>query len=126
MSGIVFYTLFITNITLLKSFIMNSDLTGYSDYNYVDSDSINSKSELSKILIGVVAGAALGGLVGAAFTEKGKKTTSRLTRSTKQLADNIKEKAVSSGVADSLARTYEVAKDSVGKSRKSSGSVVNI
>lgn len=92
---------------------MNSDLTGYSDYNYVDSDSINSKSELSKILIGVVAGAALGGLVGAAFTEKGKKTTRRLTRSTKQLADNIKEKAVSSGVADSLARTYEVAKDSV-------------
>ena len=92
---------------------MNSDLTGYSDYNYTDSDSINSKSELSKILIGVAAGAALGGLVGAAFTEKGKRTTSRLTRSTKHLVDNIKEKAESSGVADSIARTYEVAKDSV-------------
>ena len=92
---------------------MNSDLTGYSDYNYGGSDSINSKSELSKVLIGAAAGAALGALVGAAFTEKGKKTTSRLTKSTKQLADNIKEKAVSTGVADSLARTYEVAKDSV-------------
>ncbi|TDH23440.1 YtxH domain-containing protein [Segetibacter sp. 3557_3] len=92
---------------------MNSDLTEYSDYNYLDSDSQDSKRELKKVLIGVLAGAALGGLVGAAFTEKGKKTTSRLTRSTKQLAENIKEKAVSSGVADSLARTYEAAKDSV-------------
>ena len=92
---------------------MNSDLKGYSDYNYDASDNINSKSEMSKVLIGVVAGAALGGLVGAAFTEKGKKTTSRLTRSTKQLADNIKEKAVASGVADSLARTIEAAKESV-------------
>ena len=92
---------------------MNSDLTEYSDYNYADSDSINSKRELSKVLIGAAAGAALGALVGAAFTEKGKKTTSRLTRSTKQLADNIKEKAVSSGVADTLQRTFEAAKDSV-------------
>ena len=92
---------------------MNSDLTGYSDYNYAGSDSINSKSDLSKVLIGAAAGAALGALVGAAFTEKGKKTTSRITRSTKQLADNIKEKAVSSGVADTLQRTFEAAKDSV-------------
>jgi uncharacterized membrane protein YciS (DUF1049 family) len=92
---------------------MNSDLTGYSDYNYLESDNTNSKSDLSKVLIGAVAGAALGALVGGAFTEKGKRTTSRLTRSTKQLAENIKEKAVASGVADSLARTYEVAKDSV-------------
>jgi gas vesicle protein len=107
------YAVHYVNITSLKSFIMNSDLTEYSDYNYSGSDSINSKSELSKVLIGAAAGAALGALVGAAFTEKGKKTTSRLTRSTKQLADNIKEKAISSGVADSLARTYEVAKDSV-------------
>lgn len=92
---------------------MNSDLTEYSDYSYADSDSLNQKSELSKVLIGAAAGAALGALVGAAFTEKGKRTTSRLTRSTKQLADNIKEKAVASGVADSLERTIEVVKDSV-------------
>ncbi len=92
---------------------MKSKSAGYTDNSYGTSVETNSKSDLSKVLIGAVAGAALGAVVGLAFTEKGKKTTSRLTRSTKQLADNIKEKAVSSGVADSLARTYEVAKDSV-------------
>ena len=92
---------------------MNSDLTEYSGYNYADSNGTNSKSDLSKVLIGAVAGAALGALVGGAFTEKGKKTTRRFKRSTSQLANNIKEKAVASGVADTLARTYEAAKDSV-------------
>jgi gas vesicle protein len=92
---------------------MNSDLTGYSDYSYGGSGNTNSKSDLKKVLIGAVAGAAVGALVGGAFTEKGKKTTSRLTRSTKQLADNIKEKAAASGVTDSLARTLEAAKESV-------------
>lgn len=92
---------------------MNSKSAGYTDHSYAGSDNTNSKSDLSKVLIGAVAGAAVGALVGGAFTEKGKKTTSRLTKSTKQLADNIKEKAVQSGVADTLARTYEAAKDSV-------------
>ena len=92
---------------------MKSQAAGYTQNSYGNSATTNSKSDLSKVLIGAVAGAALGALVGGAFTEKGKKTTGRLTRSTKQLADNIKEKAVSSGVADTLARTYEAAKDSV-------------
>jgi gas vesicle protein len=92
---------------------MNSELTGYSDYSYTGTGHTNSKNDLKKVLIGAVAGAAVGALVGGAFTEKGKKKTSRLAESTKQLADNIKEKAVASGVADTLARTIEAAKESV-------------
>lgn len=92
---------------------MNSELKGYSNHNYANSGNTNGKSDLQKVLIGAVAGAAVGALVGAAFTEKGKKKTSRIAESTKQLADNIKEKAVASGVADALVRTIEVAKDNV-------------
>ena len=92
---------------------MNSDLTEYSDYDYADTAVSNSKSDLSKVVIGAVAGAALGALVGGAFTEKGKRTTRRVTRSTKELANNIKDKAVKSGVADTISRTYEAAKESV-------------
>ena len=92
---------------------MKSQAAGYTQNSYGNSANTNSKSDLSKVLIGAVAGAALGALVGGAFTEKGKKTTGRLSRSTKQLADNIKEKAVATGVADSLARTVDAVKDSV-------------
>jgi uncharacterized membrane protein YciS (DUF1049 family) len=92
---------------------MNSDLTEYSGFDYADTGVKNSKSDLSKVLIGAVAGAAVGALVGGAFTEKGKRTTRRVTRSTKELANNIKDKAVASGVADTLSRTYEAAKESV-------------
>ena len=92
---------------------MNSELTGYSNSNYASSGNTNGKSDLKKVLIGAVAGAAVGALVGGAFTEKGKKKTIRLKESTKQLADNIKEKAVASGVADTLARTIDAAKESV-------------
>jgi gas vesicle protein len=92
---------------------MNSELTGYSNSSYASRSNTSSKSDLKKVLIGVVAGAAVGALVGGAFTEKGKKTTNRLTRSTKELADNIKEKAMASGVADSLERTFEAAKETV-------------
>ena len=90
-----------------------SQTTGYTDYSYAGTDNTNSKSDLSKVLIGAVAGAALGALVGGAFTQKGQQVTSRFTRSTKQLADNLKEKAESTGVADTIARTYEAAKESV-------------
>jgi len=92
---------------------MNSELTGYSNYSYFDSGNTDDKSDLKKVLIGVLAGAAVGAIVGAAFTEKGKKKTSRIAESTKQLAENLKEKAVSSGVADSLERTLVAAKETV-------------
>ena len=92
---------------------MKSKSTGYTDYSNADTYNTDSKSDLSKILIGAVAGAAVGALVGSAFTEKGKKVTSRITESTKHLAENIKEKAEATGVTDSLAHVYEAAKDTV-------------
>jgi gas vesicle protein len=92
---------------------MNSETTGTSEYSYSVSGNTNSNGDLKKILIGAVAGAAVGALVGSAFTEKGKKTTSRLAKSSKQIAGTIKEKAVETGVADSLARTIDAAKESV-------------
>jgi gas vesicle protein len=92
---------------------MNSESTGYSNYSYSGSGITDDKSELKKVLIGVVGGAALGALVGLAFTEKGKRKTRRIAESTKQFAETIKEKAVETGVADSLARTLDAAKESV-------------
>ena len=92
---------------------MKSKTTGYTNLGNAGTDNTNSKSDLSKVLIGAVAGAAVGALVGGAFTEKGQKATSRLKRSTQQLADNLKEKAEATGVADTIARTYEAAKESV-------------
>ena len=92
---------------------MKSKTTGYTNYSNGGTDNTKSKSDLSKVLIGAVAGAAVGALVGGAFTEKGQKATSRLTEKTKQLADNIKEKAEASGVTETIARTYEAAKESV-------------
>ena len=92
---------------------MKSNTTGYTDYSSVGTHNTNSKSDLSKVIIGVVAGAAVGGLIGSAFTQKGKKVTSRITESTKHLAENIKEKAEATGITDSLAHVYEAAKDTV-------------
>ncbi|WP_207494422.1 hypothetical protein [Aridibaculum aurantiacum] len=92
---------------------MNSEMTGYSNYNYASSDNTSTNSDLKKVLIGALAGAAVGALVGSAFTEKGKQKTSRLAESTKHLAETIKEKAEASGVSDTLARTIDAAKESV-------------
>lgn len=90
---------------------MKSSTKGYTDYGFTGTHLSDSHSDLTKILIGAAAGAALGAIVGAAFTEKGKKTTSRISESTKQLAETIKEKADSAGVTDTLARTFEAVKD---------------
>jgi gas vesicle protein len=92
---------------------MKSTSTGYTDYSNAGTDYTDSQDDLKKILIGALAGAAVGALVGSAFTEKGKKVTSRITESTKHLAENLKEKAEATGVADSLVHVYEAAKDSV-------------
>jgi gas vesicle protein len=92
---------------------MNAETTGYATRNTTTISNTNGTSDLKKVLIGAVAGAAVGALVGGAFTEKGKKKTSRLAEGASQLAGTIKDKAVSTGVADSLARTLDAAKESV-------------
>jgi hypothetical protein len=92
---------------------MNTEKTGYGTRTSATTSITNGTSDLKKVLIGAVAGAAVGALVGGAFTEKGKKKTSRIAEGTKQLAETIKEKAVATGVADSLARTLDAAKESV-------------
>jgi len=65
-------------------------------------------SDVTKILVGLLAGAAIGSLVGSAFTQKGTDIRNRIADSGSDFAGNIKEKL--SNLTDAAADKYEAAK----------------
>jgi gas vesicle protein len=70
----------------------------------------NNSNDLSKVLIGALAGAAVGSIIGVLFTEKGIEARKRVSEGSKNMAKNLKEKV--SDITEGLADKYEAAKES--------------
>jgi gas vesicle protein len=78
------------------------------DYRYRSSDKSN---DITKVLIGALAGAAVGSLVGGAFTQKGIEIRTRIGDASKSAADNVKDKV--SGMKDAVADKFGTVKEGV-------------
>src|SRR6476661_2372607 len=87
---------------------MNANSRGSSNYEY-DNTTGSTSSDLTKVLIGALAGAAIGSLVGGAFTQKGVEIRNRVGEGSKDLANNIKEKF--SDMKGTISDKYVAAKE---------------
>src|SRR4051794_37566007 len=87
---------------------MNSDTRALSNTSYAN-NAEGGSSDLSKVLIGALAGVAAGSLVGAAFTQKGKEVRIRVANSSTDFANNIKNRV--SDMTGSVAEKYNAVKD---------------
>lgn len=75
---------------------------------YRSTTSSNSK-DLSKVLIGTLAEAAAGSIIAGLSTEKGMETRKRVSESSKNISNNLKDKV--SGIKVGIADKYEAAKE---------------
>ena len=83
---------------------MNTESTGLSGVDYRDTVTTGS-SDISKLLIGALAGAAVGSLIAGSFTQKGIEIRNRVGESSKNIANNLKDKV--SDVKDKIADKYD-------------------
>jgi len=98
---------------------MDMETKGLSDAGYRDTTSTGS-NDLSKVLIGALAGAAAGSLIAGLFTEKGIEVRSRVGESSRNMANNLKDKASTmteniagkvSEISDSIVDKYQATKE---------------
>jgi gas vesicle protein len=100
---------------------MNNESTGLSGAYYSDTKSTKS-SDASKIIVGALAGAALGSIIGGLYTEKGIETRRNVSDRSRKFASDVKEKAsdisegikgkvsnISGDIADKFEATKEAA-----------------
>ncbi len=87
---------------------MNLESRDLSGTNYGAATSADS-NDLSKVLIGALAGAAVGSLIGGSFTRKGIEIRNRVGEGSKNIANNLKNKV--SDVTGAVADKYEAAKE---------------
>jgi gas vesicle protein len=75
----------------------------YHDTDYSSTSNTNS-DDLKKVLLGALAGAAVGSLIGALYTEKGIETRNRVSYRSRKMANNVKEKAsdITGGIKDKV------------------------
>lgn len=80
--------------------------TETQDYNYTgySSTGSNHQSDLKKVLIGALAGVAVGSLIGGLYTEKGIEARTRVSQGGRKIANDIKEKAsdLTEGIKDKV------------------------
>jgi len=86
---------------------MNVESRGLWETEY--GSTANTSNDLSKVLIGALAGAALGSLIGGAFTQKGIEIRSRASTGSKNIVNNVKNKV--SNMAGTIADKYEATKE---------------
>jgi gas vesicle protein len=96
--------------------LVSRDLSGttYGETNGGDT------SDLTKVLIGALAGAAVGTLIAGSFTQKGMEIRNRVGEGSKNIANNLKDKVSDmtdnlkdkvSNVTDAVADKYESVKE---------------
>lgn len=86
---------------------MNFETNGYSD-DYFDTTHHTNKQDITKVVIGALAGAAVGSLVAGAFTEKGVEIRHKVGKKGKKVADNLKNKV--SDISHSVTDKFQSAK----------------
>lgn len=91
--------------------------TAYSGYTSSDS------KDLTKVLIGALAGAAAGSIIGGLFTEKGIEARRRVGESSKNIANNLKEKVsdIKEGITEKYEAVKESASDLIQKGKRKAG-----
>jgi len=86
---------------------MSADSRALNAFN--DEGQNTQTSDVTKVLVGLLAGAAIGSLVGGAFTQKGVDVRNRVADSGRDVADNIKEKF--SNLTGTVSDKFESVKD---------------
>jgi gas vesicle protein len=99
--------------------IESTDMSGVTYRGTTNSDS----KDLSKVLIGALAGAATGSLIAGLFTQKGIEIRNRVGEGSKNIANNIKDKASDIGhdIADKFEATKEGAANLIEKGKQKVG-----
>ena len=105
-----------------KTFYMNPSNKFYRNDYYVNTPRSGS-SDITKVVIGALAGAVVGTLVAGAFTEKGVDIRHRVGKRGKKMAQNIKHKVsdVKHAVADKFDNVKEGAADLIQKGKEKVG-----
>ncbi len=111
-----------TFLFTIKIFIMNTESKELSGADYRGTTRTDSK-DVSKVLIGALAGAAVGSLIGGLFTEKGIEARKRVADSSKNMANNLKDKVsdIKEGIADKYEATKEGAANLIEKGKQKVG-----
>ena len=101
---------------------MNFETNGYSD-DYFDTTHHTNKQDITKVVIGALAGAAVGSLVAGAFTEKGEEIRHKVGKKGKKVADNFRHKVsdISHSVTDKIQSAKESAADLLQKGKQKVG-----
>ncbi|MEJ7677378.1 MAG: YtxH domain-containing protein [Segetibacter sp.] len=101
---------------------MNSESKEYSGTDYRGTTSTDSR-DLTKVVIGALAGAAAGSLIAGLFTEKGIETRKRIGEGSRNIANNLKEKVsdITEGIADKYEATKEGAANLIEKGKQKVG-----
>lgn len=108
---------------------MNTETKELSGADYLGNSSTDS-NDLSKVLLGALAGAAAGSVIGVLFTEKGIETRKRLGEGSKNIASNLKDKVsdikdkvsdIKENIADKYAATKEGAVNLIEKGKQKIG-----
>lgn len=107
-SFLLFHTIKTKYSITLKKFIMNLESKEFLGGDYEEATGTGS-NDLSKVLIGALAGAAVGSLIGGSFTTKGVEIRNRVGEGSKNIAGNLKDKV--SDMKETIADKYEAAKE---------------
>ena len=101
---------------------MGKKFKGVSSADYRNNKSAGSQ-DISKLLLGALAGAAAGSLIAGLFTEKGIETRKRIGKSSSNIANNVKDKVsdITHGIADKFQATKESAADLIEKGKRKVG-----
>lgn len=101
---------------------MNLESKDLSGATYRGNTSADS-NDLSKVLIGALAGAAAGSLIAGLFTEKGIETRKRVAEGSKNIANNLKHKVsdITEGIGDKYEAVKEGAADLIEKGKQKVG-----
>lgn len=101
---------------------MNSETKRYSGAAYRGTTNGDLK-DVYRVVIGALAGAAAGSLIGGLFTEKGIETRKKLGEGSRNLANNLKDKVsdIKEGIADKYEATKEGAANLIEKGKQKVG-----
>ena len=101
---------------------METESKGLTGATYRQTTSTDSK-DLSKVLFGALAGAAVGSIIGVVFTEKGIETRKRVGERSRNIANNLKDKVadLKENIADKYAATKEGAANLIEKGKQKVG-----
>lgn len=101
---------------------MNTESRELSGANYEDASSTHT-NDVSKVLIGALAGAAVGSLIMGSFTQKGIEIRNHIGEGSKNMANNLKDRIsdMAATISDKIEDLKESAADLIEKGKQKVG-----